>query len=206
MNIQSMRVMVDSLSNERNNQYKKASDFNFTLPKATKDDDIITSDYNVEQDTTKVKTPFIATEVQQSKKKQIELLNISISDLKNYKAALENSFANILWRTKSINKYLVEIHKKFSIPFACLVFVLVGAPLGIMTKKGNFGVAAIISAVILTFYWIALIQGEKLADRLFISPFFGMWSFNIVLGLLGAYLTLKLTHGLKLEKLFSKNG
>ena len=208
MNIQSMRVMADSLSNEKMNQYKRTSDLNFTLPKANENEVRLIpfrEPNDTDIDTTSILTTFVATNAPTDIAKQKIIIEAAISDLNNYKAALETASANILWRTKSINKYLVEIHKKFSIPFACLVFVLVGAPLGIVTKKGNFGVAAIISAVILTFYWIALIQGEKLADRLFISPFIGMWSFNIVLGLLGIYLTLRLTHGLKLGNLLSKN-
>ncbi len=210
MNIQSMLVLVDSLGSEKVNQFKKASNLNFTLPKASEDQiqnekQKLVSNILSDSSLSKTTSHYLIIYNQKSIIKQELILKNTISDLNNYKAALENTTTNITWRTKSINKYLVEIHKKFSIPFACLVFVLVGAPLGIMTRKGNFGVAAIISAVILTFYWIALIQGEKLADRLFISPFIGMWSFNIVLGVLGIYLTLRLTHGLKLGKLFSKN-
>ncbi|HCD50831.1 MAG TPA: hypothetical protein DEQ34_00185, partial [Balneolaceae bacterium] len=110
------------------------------------------------------------------------------------------------WRVKRINRYLVEIHKKLSIPFACIVFVLLGAPIGIMTRRGNFGYAAIISAVILTIYWISIIQGEKLADRLFITPFWGMWSFNIVFSLIGIILIIRLSTGFRLKHLFVRRG
>ena len=113
----------------------------------------------------------------------------------------ESTSSNILWRLKRINKYLVEIHKKFSIPMACVVFILLGAPIGMMTKKGNFGYAALISAIILTIYWITIIQGEKLADRLFISPFVGMWAFNIIFSCVGILLILRLTMNINFNKL-----
>jgi len=74
-----------------------------------------------------------------------------------------------------------------------------------MTKRGNFGVAAIISAIILTFYWISLIQGEKLADRLFVSPFMGMWSFNILFSLIGIVLLIRLSTEFSIINLFRKN-
>ena len=89
---------------------------------------------------------------------------------------------------KSKAKYEVEIHKKYAIPIACFLFALLGAPLGIIAKRGNIGVSSLIASVILTLYWISLVQGEKFAERLYISPFWGMWLGNIVIGLLGVIL------------------
>lgn len=127
----------------------------------------------------------------------------SIRQLKEYKSSFESAKANIEWREKRIARYLVEIHKKLSIPFACVVFILFGAPIGIMTKKGNFGVAALISTIVLTFYWISLIQGEKWADRLFITPLVGMWTFNFVLTIVGTYLVIHLSTGFRITDLFN---
>ena len=94
--------------------------------------------------------------------------------------------------TKSeINKYRVEIYKKYSIPAACIIFVLIGAPLGVMTRKGGFGMAASISLFFFLIYWAFLIGGEKLADRNMVSPFVGMWSANFLLGAAGILLTMK---------------
>lgn len=89
------------------------------------------------------------------------------------------------------NAYWVEIHKKYSLPVACLVFLFIGAPLGTMTRKGGFGVAAGISLLFFLIYWAFLVGGEKLADRNIISPAIGIWSANFFLGLLGMYLTVK---------------
>jgi lipopolysaccharide export system permease protein len=90
-----------------------------------------------------------------------------------------------------INKYMVEVHKKYSIPAACIVFILIGAPLGVMVKKGGFGVAASISLFFFLLYWAFLIGGEKLADRGFFAPFWGMWSANILLAIAGILITIK---------------
>jgi lipopolysaccharide export system permease protein len=92
---------------------------------------------------------------------------------------------------RQIDSYMVEIHKKYSIPFACIVFVLIGAPLGIITRRGGFGVAAGMSLGFFLLYWAFLIGGEKLADREMLSPFLSMWSANFILGLAGVYLTFK---------------
>ena len=111
--------------------------------------------------------------------------------LKNAENNLKASVYRLAGNKKSTNKYWVEIHKKYSIPFACIVFILIGAPLGTMTRKGGFGVAAAISLLFFLIYWAFLIGGEKLADRGLLSAFWGMWSANFVLGALGIFLTIK---------------
>ena len=99
---------------------------------------------------------------------------------------------NRLERTnREIEKYEVEIYKKYALPGACIVFILIGAPLGVMVRKGGFGVAAGISLLFFLIYWAFLIGGEKLAERDFFSPFIGMWAANIVLGIAGIILTIK---------------
>lgn len=92
---------------------------------------------------------------------------------------------------KQIDSYEVEIYKKYSIPFACVVFILVGAPLGYRVKKGGFGIAAGLSLLFFLLYWACLIGGEKLADRALVTPFMGMWIANIIIGCLGLYLMFK---------------
>ncbi len=90
---------------------------------------------------------------------------------------------------KSINKFEVEIYKKISIPFASIVFVLIGAPLGVMARRGSMGVAISISIGFFLLYWAFLIGGEDLADRRFVTPFLAMWSPNIIVGIGGLYLS-----------------
>lgn len=87
-----------------------------------------------------------------------------------------------------ISQYLVEIHKKYSIPVACLVFVLVGAPLGIMARRGGLGTGVIYSLAFFVLYWVAMIRGEALADKLEVSPVTAMWGPNVIVGLGGLWL------------------
>jgi lipopolysaccharide export system permease protein len=91
-----------------------------------------------------------------------------------------------------IDQYMVEVHKKYAIPAACLIFVLIGLPLGIMARRGGFGVAATLSLGFFLLYWSFLIGGEKLADRGFLSPAIGMWAANVLLGIVGIYLTIRI--------------
>ncbi|MBI3112817.1 MAG: LptF/LptG family permease [Ignavibacteriales bacterium] len=107
------------------------------------------------------------------------------------RSTVESEFNRIDYYARQVREYTVEIHKKYSIPFASIVFVLIGVPLGIMARKGTFGVAASLSLGFFLLYWAFLIGGEKLADRGFTEPWIGMWIANIVLGLLGVYLTIR---------------
>ncbi|MCK4546269.1 MAG: LptF/LptG family permease [Candidatus Eisenbacteria sp.] len=88
---------------------------------------------------------------------------------------------------REINRYSVEFQKKFSIPFACIVFVILGAPLGARIRHGSFVIGLAVSAGFILFYYISLIGGEQLSDRRYLPPFWSMWAANIVLGILGVW-------------------
>jgi Lipopolysaccharide export system permease LptF/LptG len=103
-------------------------------------------------------------------------------------ASLEMGRLEIENLDRNIDSFRVEIHKKFSIPFACVVFVLIGAPLGIRTRRGGFANMAIAVAFFMVYY-VFLIGGEQLADRGFLSPALAMWLPNLLFGVVGAYLT-----------------
>ncbi|MEE2657732.1 MAG: LptF/LptG family permease [Candidatus Latescibacterota bacterium] len=91
-------------------------------------------------------------------------------------------------RERRRNSYLVEVHKKFSIASACLVFVLLGAPVGSFVRSRGAAVAVAVSLVFFFAYWMFLIGGEELADRGFVAPAVAMWAPNTVFGGLGLLL------------------
>lgn len=115
----------------------------------------------------------------------------AIEKIRSYKSIILSNYSRQEFNLRDIEKYEVEIYKKYALPVACIVFVLIGAPLGIMVRKGGFGVAAGISLFFFLIYWAFLIGGEKLAERGYFSPFIGMWAANIVLGVAGILLTIK---------------
>ena len=106
----------------------------------------------------------------------------------NLRRGLTGDFSLLRSYLKGISRYQVEIHKKFSIPFACIVFVLLGAPVGIMARRGGFVVSISLSLGFFVIYWALLIAGEELADRGLLSPLLGMWSPNVLLAFLGILL------------------
>ena len=89
-----------------------------------------------------------------------------------------------------VRKYQVEIHKKYAIAFACVIFVLIGAPIGMMTKTSGVGMSFSVSAIVFLIYYGALTLGEELADKGIVSPFLAMWISNIVFSIIGIYLVI----------------
>jgi len=85
----------------------------------------------------------------------------------------------------------VEIHKKFAIPFACVVFGVLGLPLGITNRRGGKSSGFSLSIAIILFYYVMLNNGEHLAASGKIGPAVGMWAPNVILLALGIYLLIR---------------
>jgi hypothetical protein len=85
-------------------------------------------------------------------------------------------------------RFRVEIHKKYSLAVACIVFVLVGAPIAVRFPQGGLGMVIAVSSSIFAVYWMGLIGGENLADRGVTPPALGMWFPNVAFALLGLLL------------------
>ena len=103
---------------------------------------------------------------------------------------LRNEYNLLRSYMKSSSKYEVELHKKFSLPIACILFVMTGASLGVLFRKGGFTIAVGLSFGFFLIYYIMMIGGEDLADRNIVSPVVGVWSPNIILLAISMYLIL----------------
>jgi lipopolysaccharide export system permease protein len=111
-------------------------------------------------------------------------------------ASLDRAIFEIEKRTKTLDaterklsRYEVSFYKKFSLAFACIVFVIIGAPLGYLFRRG--GIAGILTGVLLfSSYYILVIAGEEFADRRNFPAFWGMWLPNLLLLVVGVYLFL----------------
>jgi lipopolysaccharide export system permease protein len=79
-----------------------------------------------------------------------------------------------------IAQLAVEYHKKFAIPFACIVFVLLGAPIAVRFPRGGVGMVIGFSLLVFGIYYMSLIGGETLGDRGTIAPHWGPWGPNII--------------------------
>lgn len=115
------------------------------------------------------------------------------SRLSGIRASVDNELYVMNDRQLEANRYLVEIWKKISIPVSCIAFVLIGCPLGIITRRGNLGISGGLTLVFYVIYWAFLIAGEKTADRGLMPPWLAMWLADIVIGSFGIILMIAVT-------------
>ena len=88
---------------------------------------------------------------------------------------------------RTLQNYELEFHKKFSIPFACLTFIIFAFPVGLLTRRAGRAVGFGIGLLVSTIYWSMLIAGQTLGiNNPALSPALAMWLPNIVILVLGA--------------------
>jgi lipopolysaccharide export system permease protein len=84
-----------------------------------------------------------------------------------------------------VGRELAEYHRKFAIPFACVVFGLLGLPLGVQPGRAVKSRGFTISVAVIFVYYILLSIGQALGEQERIPPALGLWLPNLVLGLVG---------------------
>ncbi|MCB2231647.1 LptF/LptG family permease [bacterium] len=144
------------------------------------------------EDSFREKASFLLADTFKAEMTDIRIDSLAYLRLKNEVAGwhrlVERNREQMTAQRKIMNKFDLEIHKKYSIPAASLAFILIGAPLGILAKRGGMGVAIANSILLFIIYWAFLIGGEDVADRGLVDPFWAMWSANFLVGGVGLYL------------------
>ena len=95
------------------------------------------------------------------------------------------------FKDTDIIQHMVEVYRKFTLSIACIVLFLIGAPLGSIIRKGGLGWPLFWSVLFFIVYHVTSIIGEKMAEKLIIGTFVGMWMSTFVLLPIGAFLTYK---------------
>ena len=93
---------------------------------------------------------------------------------------LESARLRVSETLRSLNRYEVEIQKKFALAAACFIFVLLGAPIALRFPRAGVGLTIGVSLVVFGLYYVGLIAGESLARRGLVPPFVSMWIANVV--------------------------
>ena len=92
---------------------------------------------------------------------------------------------------KVLARHGIELHKKFTLSLACLVFFFIGAPLGAIIRKGGLGTPLVISVFLFIFYYIIDNSGMKMARDGKLPVWQGMWLSSAILLPLGVWVTYK---------------
>ena len=93
----------------------------------------------------------------------------------------------------NINRHKKEWHKKFTLSFACIIFFLIGAPLGTIIRKGGLGLPVVVSVLFFVIYYIISTVAERTAEYGDLNMFLGVWLSSLVILPIGLFLTIKAT-------------
>jgi lipopolysaccharide export system permease protein len=85
------------------------------------------------------------------------------------------------------NLYMVEVHKKWAISAACVVFVLIGVPIALRFPRGGMGIVIGAGVLVFTIADVGLIAGESLGKRGKLPPAVAIWSMNVLLAAAGIW-------------------
>ncbi len=111
-----------------------------------------------------------------------------VDSLTVYRGAMDAANAQLVTSREGLDSLTVEIHKKFALSFACLVFVLFGPPIALRFPRGGVGVTIGVSIGVFGLYYVCLMGGEALADKGLVSPSIAMWIANAIFSTAGVIL------------------
>jgi lipopolysaccharide export system permease protein len=89
--------------------------------------------------------------------------------------------SRVKYKNLEVARYQVELQKRLSLAFSAFFFVLFGAPVGLLLRRGGVGTGFIVGLIFFALYYILLLAGENMAESGRLSPFVGMWLPNIIL-------------------------
>ena len=118
---------------------------------------------------------------------RVRLRGLPVSELRKKIAAAKPG-------TIRYNSFLVEIHKRFATPFACLALALLGAPLGVQNRRsGRHGGFALSLIVVFAYYMVSSFS-EGLGENGTIPPLFSQWGPNILLFAVSVWAVRRVIH------------
>lgn len=188
LSIDSMTVILDSVNVVDRKLMKSYSHLSFrnSYP-AQQKDSLILAGHNAEVEGPRPDTLLLSME-----------LNKQSTIMQNAFQKAENNSNEFLFRSlnktttrKTINRHWVEWHRKFTIPFTCLLFFFIGAPLGSIVRKGGLGTPIVISVILFIIYYIVDNVGYKMTRDGVWVHWFGMWFSALILLPIGVFLTYK---------------
>lgn len=119
------------------------------------------------------------------------VLSYAVQNAREAKTFISQSASESYSRKKTIKRYEIEWHRKFTLSIACILLFFIGAPLGAIIRKGGIGTPIVISVLFFVIYYVINISGEKAAKMGTWPAWLGMWLSSMVFMPMGAFLTYK---------------
>jgi len=189
LNMSQLQDAIDTLSTMKKDHFE-------SFKTGLKNSSFLYSNYDESKFTQPRDTSVIVFDAYFSKfnlEQKTQILNTATQMGRNSKSRLNSMHQDMKSRRKYIRNHEIEWHKKLTLPFACIVLFLIGAPLGAIIRKGGLGMPIIISVLFFLLFHILSISGEKMAKEGAIDSFRGMWMASAILLPVGLFFTYKAT-------------
>ena len=92
-------------------------------------------------------------------------------------------------------RFLLELYTRFSYPAACLVLMLVGVPLGVVSRRGGKSSGLVFTVLLVLVYYVLSYTGIALSRQDKLSPFLGVWMANLIFAVAGTFLLWQMASG-----------
>jgi lipopolysaccharide export system permease protein len=194
LNLEQLTYFIDSLTTrfntQQNNQFKEFNGSKLYLQRN------FPSGIENKNDASEVSKGIVAFDANAlfdslSVYEKRTVLSTVIENLKDASNYLTTKNEATKYDIRRLKRYEVDWNKKLTLPFACLVFFFIGAPLGSIIRKGGLGTPAVISIFFFVIWYVISLSGEKLVEENLISTFAGMWAASYILLPVGIFLTYK---------------
>ena len=126
-------------------------------------------------------------------KTRASVLEIAIGTSRNARENVSFNNQDLGAHRLNIKKHKKELHKKFTLSFACIIFFLIGAPLGTIIRKGGLGLPVVVSVLFFVIYYIISTVAERMAEYGDLNMFLGVWLSSLIILPIGLFLTFKAT-------------
>lgn len=110
---------------------------------------------------------------------------------RNIKSMMESNKSTDKLINRGLVEHYIEIHRRFSLPTACVLLFIIGVALGAIIRKGGLGLPFIVAVIFFVIYYVLNTVGEKLAKENLMPLWLGMWMPSIILLLIGVVLIVK---------------
>ncbi|MBN1952485.1 MAG: LptF/LptG family permease [Bacteroidales bacterium] len=124
-------------------------------------------------------------------KEKDNVLSSAVSYARSARTYISTASNSMDAKTSNLRKFEIEIHRKYTLAFACFLFLLIGAPLGAIIRKGGLGIPVVLSALLFIFYYIVSLAGEKVVRESFLPAYQGMWAPSAIYLITGFFLSYK---------------
>ncbi len=194
-NLHQLNHDLDSLDNDRKmyieNLEKKSNAFYFSKIKyeLRKEDNKRIQNFASIDSAKAVNIDSILAASTNSQKQMVH--EMALQQARDAKQIIDEQVKSIEKQDVTIRRHHMELHRKFTLPFACLIFFFIGAPLGAIIRKGGLGMPVVISILFFIAYYIIDTLGAKFAREGVWHVYQGMWLSSAILLPLGIFLTYK---------------